>query len=266
MNKGVLETLNTNWDEETVVGITLVADNQYDGIVADPEDDAQLRTASLTFTNNFDCDVTGYWTISMGYWYQVGGNTFWHEAIGHELRAYRQVGGSCVEVFGGQQNALTISANSSAEIEFVLEGISAFSDMNLVANFNVVQINNKILQGGFGTTGWSTQTSKVASDAVALRAGAVDLTVGPWGNQMPEVFEDDLPTVVPCNKDYDLGYVDAQGNPLPDGTNPLPGGATSLPTNFSLDDDLVPLNLTLPVNFNGTWTLTIPSGLRVWVS
>ncbi len=92
--------------------------------------------------------MTGYWTISMGYWYQVGGNTYWYEAIGKNVHAYRQVGSSWVEVFGGQQNALTISANSSDEIEFVLEGISAFGDLDLVATFNVVQINNKILQGG----------------------------------------------------------------------------------------------------------------------
>ncbi len=247
--------LNNNWDEEAVVGVTRVADNLHDGIVADLEDDAQLHTASATFTNNFACDVTGYWTISMGYWYQVGGNTYWYEAIGKNVHAYRQVGSSWVEVFGGQQNALTISANSSDEIEFVLEGISAFGDLDLVATFNVVQINNKILQGGLGSVA-------AASDAVALRGGAVDLSVGSWewSGTMPELFEDTLPTVVPCNKDYDLGYVDANQNPVSDGA----ASVVQLPTTLSADDDLVSLNLTLPVNFGSKWKLTIPSGLRVW--
>ncbi len=69
--------------------------------------------------------------------------------------------------------------------------------------------------------------------------------------------------MVPCNKDYDDGYVDGNQNPLPDNTDPLPTGQTPPPAHVG-EDDLVSATLTFPYGFHGTWTLTIPSGLRVW--
>ncbi len=234
-----------------------MADNLHDGIVADLEDDEQLRTATLTFTNNFDYDVTGYWTLSMGYW-----SGEWQEMIGKWVRAYRPVGDDWIEVFGsylydGDQNALTIPANSSVEIELVLEGVSAFGVEDFKVQFDVIRIADNLLQG---MSGENIDQWKQPSDAVALRAGAVNLAIGPWQNQMPELFEDTLPMVVPCNKDYDLGYVDANQNPVSDGATSV----SQLPTTLLADDDLVTLNLALPFNSDGKWKLTIPSGLRVW--
>jgi len=79
---------------------------------------------------------------------------------------------------------------------------------------------------------------------------------------MPELFEDDLPYVVPMNRDYDLGYVDGQSQPVADGA----GGTNMLPVNWSVDDELIETAIHFPFPFHGTWTLIIPPDLRVWNS
>lgn len=81
---------------------------------------------------------------------------------------------------------------------------------------------------------------------------------------MPETYEDTLPFVVPMNRDYDMEYVDGQGQPVPDCTDPIPVGATPPPQAYGTEDDLVSAVLTLPSFAYGTWTLTIPGEFRVW--
>ena len=76
---------------------------------------------------------------------------------------------------------------------------------------------------------------------------------------MPDVYEDDLPSVVPMNRDYDQGRIDGEYNPLPDCTP----GVTTLP-NGDDDDELVSGHVVLPWSSNALWTMIIPPELRVW--
>ncbi len=156
---------------------------------------------------------------------------------------------------------MTIPAHQTLTVSLLLEGISATDAdpshcYSVTADFHVENIANQILQGGFREVIDST-------GSLRLTIAAVDLAVGPAGHAMPETYEDTLPYVIPCNKDYDDGYVDGNQNPLPDNTDPLPSGATPPPA-CSGEDDLVSAMLTFPLPFHGTWTLTIPAELRVW--
>ncbi len=150
--------------------------------------------------------------------------------------------------------SVTIGAGQTLEVPLLLEGTAVNVDPNLVATFHAINLADGILANGLAAVGVPD-----ATDSLTLHLRAVDLSVG----SMPEVYEDTLASVVPCNKDYDDGYVDTNQNPLPDNTDPLPGGATPPPAHAG-EDDLVSATLTFPYGFHGTWTLTIPTGLRVW--
>ncbi|MCD4727575.1 MAG: hypothetical protein K8R46_07935, partial [Pirellulales bacterium] len=222
---------NVDWHEEALLGGSRLADDLHDGIVAD---DARLRTATLRLTNNFPCEVTGYWSM----FFRVVSFDY-----GGIARAYRQVGDQWHEVITEQEVMVSIPAGQTIETPLLIEGISS-QDIDLIANFHVVNIADEILQGGL-------RSVAETSDTVGLKVRNVDLAVGPWQHAMPEVYEDDLPMVVAMNRDYDMGYVDGQGQPLPDCTNPLPDGATPPPAGAE-EDDLVSAWLTLPNYAHGT--------------
>ncbi len=246
--------LNTGWDEQGMKGVTRLQDYQHDGIVAD---DPQLRTATLTIRNDYPCPVTGQWSLLLRT--AVPGFTIYD--YGSFARVYQQVGSAWQEVISQDQYHVTIPAHQTLTVSLLLEGISATDAdpshcYSVTADFHVENIANQILQGGFREVIDST-------GSLRLTIAAVDLAVGPAGHAMPETYEDTLPYVVPCNKDYDDGYVDGNQNPVPDNTDPLPSGATPPPA-CSGEDDLVSAMLTFPLPFHGTWTLTIPAELRVW--
>ncbi len=145
-------------------------------------------------------------------------------------------------------------AGQTLEVPLLLEGTSVNVDPNLVATFHAVNLADEVLANGLATVGVPD-----ATDSLTLHLRSVDLALA----SMPEVYEDDLASVIPCNKDYDDGYVDGNQNPLPDNTDPLPTGATPPPAHAG-EDDLPAGSLTFPYGFHGTWTMTVPTGLRVW--
>ncbi len=253
-NTQAILPVNTGWDEQGMNDVTRLQDYQHNGIVAD---DPQLRTATLTITNDYPCPVTGQWSLLLRT--AVPGFTIYD--YGSFARVYQQVGSAWQEVICQEQYHVTIRAHQTLTVPLLLEGISATDAdpshcYSVTADFHVENIADVILQGGFREVIDST-------GSLRLTVAAVDLAVGPAGHAMPETYEDTLPYVVPCNKDYDDGYVDGNQNPLPDNTDPLPTGAT-VPPLCSSEDDLVSAMLAFPLPFHGTWTLTIPAELRVW--
>ncbi|MCD4727306.1 MAG: protein-arginine deiminase domain-containing protein, partial [Pirellulales bacterium] len=245
---------NVDWYEGAVLGGSRLADNLHDGIL---DDDSQLRDATVLITNNFPVAVTGYWCPT--FITHAGG---WNiEDYGGHIRAYHNVDSQWREIFTYQKFRVTIDPGVTLMVPLLLEGISptGSDDLTFKVDFHVINVANESLQGGL-------RNVPDTSDNVALSIASVDLAVGPTNDPMPELFEDTLPMVVPMNRDYDLGYVDGQGQPVPDGTDPLPGGATMLPENWSVDDELVETNIHFPFPFFGTWNLVIPDELRVWNS
>ena len=128
-----------------------------------------------------------------------------------------------------------------------------------------MNVADDALQGGFGHPIAEDDLAALdANDSVSLNVRTVDLALYDGPVPMPETYEDTLPFVVPMNRDYDMEYVDGQGQPVPDCTDPIPVGATPPPQAYGTEDDLVSAVLTLPSFAYGTWTLTIPGEFRVW--
>ena len=158
----------------------------------------------------------------------------------------------------------TIPAGQTLSVPLRFEGILP-ADISLNASFHVVNVADNVLQGGFGHPIAEDDFAALdAGDSVLLKVVPVDLTLYDDGTPMPETYEDTLPSVVPMNRDYDMEYVNAQGQPVPDCTDPIPAGATPPPQAYGIEDDLVSAVLTLPNFAYGTWTLTIPGEFRVW--
>ena len=216
--------------------------DDHAGIVAT---DPQLRTATLHVTNDYPCAVSGYWSLSIPVGYAG-------DELGGEIRAYRQVGSALA---GGFRRAAGLGhhcggpdARSPAPAgrRWLEQRRDALRD------FHAVNLADEALASGL-------LPAYEAHDSLTLEVHTVDLCVG----SMPDVYKGDLASVIPCNKDYDDGYVDGNPNPLPDNTDPLPTGATPPPAHAG-EDDLPAGSLTFPDGFHGTWTMTVPAGLRVW--